>query len=194
MDSYYLSDVTSVATAQALARIGAAMVTLTPQLNGKPLSAAGREQALVLGAMLKESDLDRISGDIDTALKENGKSARGPSPTLKANLVPAVARYQTEAKALADLLGAMSQGKVVGREDFQRTAARADQATYDLWEKAISELDTVLGQRIGGFGTYRWHLILGTLLALALAVWICQANCRLIFLKEATRLAHWPAR
>ena len=100
MDSYYLADATSVTTVQSLNRIGSAIVALEPILRNGPSTAATRTQAAVFSAMLKESDFDRITGDIDTALKENAKSPRGQTPTLKATIEPVAARYKTDRKSV----------------------------------------------------------------------------------------------
>lgn len=169
-DSYYLSDVTSVTVVQSLDRIGSSMAALEPLMKRGKLSAADRTQAAIYNAMLKESDFDRITGDLDTAFKENLKSARGKSPTLQANLEPLAAKYKKDVQALIDLLAATGQGKTVSQEEFHRVAEKADQSTANLWEAGITELDALLVTRIDGFTRYRTKLAAGTFLSLALAL------------------------
>jgi len=170
MDSYYLADVTSVTTAQTLNRIGSAQVMLEPILQEHDVPASARTAMNVYSATLKESDFDRITGDLDTALKENAKSPRGQSPTLKANIEPAVARYKGDVQMLIDLLAASGEGKAVSQEKFHRVATRAGESSLALGEKSIAELDAVLQMRIDGFAKYRLKLVLGTSIALGLAL------------------------
>jgi methyl-accepting chemotaxis protein len=170
MDSYYLSDVSSATVPQAVGRIGLAMMTLEPSLNKGRLSLTDRTRATVFAAMMKESDSDRISGDIDTALKENARASRGQSPTLKAGITPALSKYQADMGNLISLLDAEAAGKSVSRDDFHQAAVSASGSAVDLWEKTAGELDTVLNMRIQGFARYRTGLYLGTLISLALAI------------------------
>jgi methyl-accepting chemotaxis protein len=187
MDSYYLADVTSVAIAQTLNRIGSAKVTFESVLANGKLSPADRISLAVVAAELKDSDFDRITGDLDTAVKENAKSARGVSPTLKAGIEPSVAQYKSAVQALIDLLGAAGRTKSVNREEFRQAVDRASQASLDLWAATLRELDVVLQMRIDGFSRYRTKLVLTTLLSLALAMFVLIATVRSVTnpLKEA---------
>lgn len=93
MDSYYLADITSVCAAQALERINSAETFAEQRMVGDRVPGAeDRAQVAVFAALFKQSDFDRISGDIETAVKENPKALRGPSPTLRRNIEPAAAR------------------------------------------------------------------------------------------------------
>ena len=170
MDSYYLADVTSVTTAQTLNRIGSVQIMMEPILQGHNVPASARTAMSVYSATLKESDFDRITGDLDTAFKENAKSPRGESPTLKANIEPAVARYKSDAQGLIDLLAASGRGKAVSQGEFRQIAARASESSLALGEKSLAELDAVLQMRIDGFAKYRLKLVLGTSIALGLAL------------------------
>jgi methyl-accepting chemotaxis protein len=124
----------------------------------------------VFSALLKQSDFDRISGDIETAFKENPKALRGSSPTLKRNIEPAVALFTEDSQRLVGRLGELAAGKAVGRETLRLAAAGASKSTADLFEKTSAELDALLAMRIGGFSAYRRTLTLGTALALAIAL------------------------
>ena len=168
MDSYYLSDITSVSVAQTLNRIGSAAIAMDSfPRDPKP---ADRTVAAVFSATLKESDFDRITGDFDTALKENAKSQRGASPTLKTGTEAALARYKSESQKLIDSLTALGAGKPARQEEIRQTTAGASQAALDLFGKTTAELDTVLEMRIAGFENYRLKIIGGTAVALAFAL------------------------
>ena len=171
MDSYYLADVTSVCAAQALDRIYSAAAFVEQHWQGGRLPGAeDRAQVAVYVGLLKQADFDRISGDIDTAFKENPKAPRGLSPTLKANITPAAARFKQDTQRLLDVLGNLAGGRAVSADSFEQATAMAGQATTDLFLKTSAELDAVLNMRIAGCAFYRWKLILGTALSLAIAL------------------------
>ena len=190
MDSYYLADVTSVAAAQTLARIGSARLLL--ESGGKSHRPAAAEQSplAITSAMLKESDFDRITGDLDTALKENAKAARGPSPSLKSAIEPAALRYKADVDRLIQMLATAGRGGALQPEEFRQVSARAAQTSLDLWEKTLAELDTVLAMRIEGFARYRQKLILGTCISLGLALWILFLTVRGVTVPLADAVAH----
>jgi methyl-accepting chemotaxis protein len=190
MDSYYLADVTSVTAAQTLNRIGSAQIMVEPLLKDGKLQPAALRAIAISSAMLKESDFDRIAGDLDTALKENAKSPRGPSPTLKPGIEPLLARYKNDVQSLIDLLAASGEGKAVGLDRFQEVAARASQSSLDLWEKTVSELDAVLQMRIDGYARYRLKLLLGTLFSLGIAVVVLVLTVRGITRPLTDVIAH----
>ena len=190
MDSYYLADFTSVTTAQTLVRIASVRATIEPLLNGGGLSSSAQTAAAVSCAMLRESDFDRIVGDLETALKENARSVRGPSPTLRTSLEPAIARYKAEVGSLIGALDAIRQGKVVSQSDFHELAVRSSQSSEDLWEKTLTELDGLLGMRIDGFARYRLTLVLGTCVSLAIAWIVLLLSIRGVTRPLAYTIAH----
>ncbi|MBC7926744.1 MAG: HAMP domain-containing protein, partial [Bryobacteraceae bacterium] len=190
MDSYYLADVTSVATAQTLNRIGTARAMVEPLLKNGALPVAAGTALTVFGAMLREADFDRITGDLNTAIKENARSPRGQSPTLKASIEPAVAQYKADVQGLMDLISAARQGKAVSIEEFHQVSSRASQASLELWEKTLSELDGVLAMRINGFTKYRLKILLGTSISLGLAMIILLLTVRGVTRPLTVAIAH----
>jgi methyl-accepting chemotaxis protein len=170
MDSYYLADVTSVVTAQSLGRLRAAALFVMPQMLAKgQVAPADRTQVAILAAAIKESDYDRMTGDLDTAFRENGKAKRGPSPTLKPEVQPAKARYEQAVPALLAQLNDLAAGKRVGADQLQAAFEQAEMATVELAGKTVTELDAVLKARIEGYAGYRWTLVAGTLAAAMVA-------------------------
>lgn len=170
MDSYYLADVTSVVTAQALNRLRATALFLARRMRGSAgLPAADRTQTAIYAAAIKESDYDRITGDLDTAFRENPKSQRGASLTLKSTVQPLKARYEQSLPALLALLNRLAEGKSVRGSELAKAFEEAGVSTILLCEKTVGELDGVLQARIDGFAAYRSKLIAGTGLALLVA-------------------------
>lgn len=180
MDSYYLADVSSICAAQMLNRIDSAAVFVEQQTQDRALSEEGRKQAAVFATVFRQSDFERITGDLDTAFKENTKAKRGASPTLKRNIEASLSRFTEDTQRYLGLLGELADGKIVSHESFHSASRRTSQSTLELFEKTVGELDTVLTMRIDGFSRYRWKLILGTLTALAIALVVFGAVLRSI--------------
>jgi methyl-accepting chemotaxis protein len=178
MDSYYLADVTSVSIAQTLNRIGSTMILVEPAMKSGRATDSDRRSLAIANALLKESDFDRITGDLDTAFKENAKSSRGPSPSLKIDIEPALATYKADVTAYLSLLSSGGQGKVASPAEFHLLAARANRSSLQLWEKTLPELDIILGQRIQHLSKYRRLIVLGTLLSLVFAIGVLTLSLR----------------
>jgi methyl-accepting chemotaxis protein len=183
LDSYYLADVTSVATAQTLNRIGSAMFAWQAASHGsgrkgEQVSPQTRTAMTIAAATLKESDFDRITGDLDTAEKENAHAARGASPTLKASIDSSLSRYKADVPALAEMFSAAGNGKTIDSAEFRQTVSRASLSSLDLWEKSLGELNAILQMRIDGFARYRLVLMTGTAASLAVALLILFLTVR----------------
>jgi methyl-accepting chemotaxis protein len=168
MDSYYLADVVSVVGGQTLQRIAEAAQYLTPALRSNQLSQPERTRMAVVAAALKESDVDRITGDLDTAIKENQKAKRGPSVTLKPTLERVLPGYKADLQHLLDLLSP-SNGRVPADAELQAAAHEASARSLELCEKSSAELASVLSARLAGFSANRRRMIAWMLAALAIA-------------------------
>lgn len=190
MDSYYLADVTSVAATQTLARIASARILVEQLLQARRHSSADLLPVAISAAMLKESDFDRITGDLETALKENAHSPRGASPTLKTAIEPASLRYKADVPRLVQMLAAAGSGAALKPEEFRQASERASLASLELWERTLAELDAVLDMRIAGFARYRLKLILGTCFALGLALAVVGLAVRSVTRPLADAVSH----
>jgi methyl-accepting chemotaxis protein len=195
MDTYYMADISSVASAQAIGRLRQASLLLLPQLPRQDfsrqdfsrqdfsrqdfsrqgssrtiqLSSPARTQAAIYAATIRESDFDRILGDLDTAVRENAKAPRGASTTLKSGLAGPRATYEKSTLALLTQLSQLAEGKGVPAASLQQAFALSGQSAAALSAKTVEELDGALRARIAGFAAYRVQLISGTLLALAIS-------------------------
>ncbi len=170
LDSYYLMDVTLVALPQTQDRISEIKSFL---VNHKTqLTPEDRIQVAVYSALLKQSDLDRITGDVQTTLNEDA-NFYGVSPTLKTNLVPAIADYQAKTEALIAALNAIASGKnAPGFDQFQQIADNALDASFKSWDIGVEELDTLLRERIRVLSQERTRSLIFATLALLLAVFV----------------------
>src|SRR5438876_2555308 len=68
LDSYYAMDVTLLALPQTQDRLAMVMAYGAARLQGQALSDQERQQFAIYATMLKEADLDRISGSLHSSL------------------------------------------------------------------------------------------------------------------------------
>jgi signal transduction histidine kinase len=129
-------------------------------LSRPDLSAGERTQCAVQASQLKESDLDRITLDVQTALAADA-NFHGRSESLQRNLPP-LARDLTEAtEAFLALLNplAATERPTVSRSDFAAAGTRARALSFQLSAEGSRELDRLLQQRIDDLNRARaWGL------------------------------------
>ena len=170
LDSYYLMDISSFVTAQSLDRLNTMKAFVSSRIGKRRLDEAERMQLSIYRAFADESDMQRIKGDLDTAMLENAKAARGPSPSLKPTLEPLAADYFTKQRSYLELLSKLVQGQSVSLAEMEAAELSARNSLMALAMAVTVELDKILEMRIAGYGSYRLKTIFGTLIALVLAV------------------------
>jgi methyl-accepting chemotaxis protein len=179
LDSYYLMDATLVALPQTQDRLA------TIQMLGEDVLASGkigesqRIQLAVAAAMLKEADLGRFMGDLQTALNED-QNFYGVSQTLQQNLPAAGQQYSKANEALLALLQKMvdAPDTPLSATEFDAAANEARRASFHLWRTGVEELDNLLQKRIDSLASSRlWALVL-TALALFVSVAVASRVVR----------------
>ncbi len=163
MDSYYLADVSSVVKAQALDRLNTLKAFVSSRPADRRLDEADRTQLSIYQALVDESDMQRIKGDLETAIVENGKAARGQSTSLKATIEPLVSDYVGKQKFHLGLLSRIAKGQSVSLAELHASDSSARNSLLALSMAASRELDKILEIRIDAYGSYRMKIILGTL-------------------------------
>jgi hypothetical protein len=162
LDSYYLMDVTLLALPQTQDRIANILAGGYAMLSGgQGLTPAQKTQLAVWAAQLKEADLERTVADLQTTFNEDA-NFYGASPTLVARIEPVRDRYAKATQALVDLLTtqAAPEAAPAAPEDFRRACLTARNESFQLWDVAVGELDTLLGIRIGRISrTMLWPVI-----------------------------------
>ncbi|MGH7143210.1 MAG: methyl-accepting chemotaxis protein [Planctomycetota bacterium] len=131
-------------------------------MSSSGLNLDEQEQLLVYLALLKESDVDRISTSAKLALAEDA-NFYGTSPSLQANLPKALQGYTTANDQFMKLLERIKDNDIMGitPEDFLATSAKVRAAAHDLWKVSNHELDVLLDTRIDAYRTNRlWTVIL----------------------------------
>lgn len=170
LDSYYLMDATLVALPQTQARLRQMRDfyrKLSPESSADPEIRANET---VHPALLKESDIDRITADFDTSYKED-PNFYGASPTLRNGTQPALDHYtQASNQAVAAL---RSFAKSQNRQELPGLVAALDaalSASFQLENASLDALDALLDHRIHG----RYESLLGGALGMGLAL-LCSA-------------------
>ena len=149
-----------------LASIAAYIATL--RREGE-LSAVERTQLSVFAALVRESDLDRINADVQTALNEDA-NFYGRSDSLQSGLPPALKSYENAVLELLNLLAATSTGSSPLDADAMLSAtAKARAASFLLWSTVAHELDGLLDKRIQHYRNSRSMSLGLTALALGFA-------------------------
>jgi methyl-accepting chemotaxis protein len=168
LDSYYTMDITLLALPQTQDRL-AQMVAFGQQALAQPLTDDVRRRLAVSAALLQESDLDRISADVQTALNEDPNFG-GPSASLQKNLPAAFERYRVATSAFIELTSAAASGATtVGPADYVLAGLAARDASFGLWHVSVDELDGLLEVRTADFRRTLYTGFGVTSLALALS-------------------------
>lgn len=183
LDSYYLMDATLVALPQTQERLAEIEMLGRDALRDGRMGNGQRMQLAVAAAMLKEADLDRTMGDIQTSLNED-QNFNGVSETLQQNLPPETQAYSKATEALLEVMRKMSDtpGARVTEAEFAAAASGAREASFALWNGGVQELDVLLQKRIDALARTRlWALALtalALLLAGAIAGWVIRSALR----------------
>lgn len=180
LDSYYLMDITLLAMPQMQDRIARSAIEMASFFSSPEISPADRTRLSVYSSMLREADIARMSGDLDTVLNEDATS-NGVSETLAPNLTPALKKALAAANGVADVLEArsMASGESLEEAAFLAMSKAALDESFSSWEVAVNELDALLELRIRTLRTSGMIaiviLLIGVSLALALSYLISRS-------------------
>jgi methyl-accepting chemotaxis protein len=179
LDSYYLMDATLIALPQTQDRLATLTALGDAVLRRPTLTPVERTQLAVQVALLKEGDLDRITGDVQTALNEDA-NFNGVSESLQSRLPPAVKEYTEANEALIALIQqcAGPDKTIVTAEAFGAAGNKAREASFKLWHIAIAELDGLLDRRIANDVRARNSSLLFAGLALLVSVGVATVVSR----------------
>jgi hypothetical protein len=183
LDSYYLMDVTLCALPQTQDRLSTIILQVGEWLrNGQAVS--NKTDIAVMAAMLRQSDQDRITGDIQTVLSED-KNFYGISESLQKNLPAANEKYVAANQAFLAMLDRVISGEnVPDAKTFEATGWTAREESFRFWQSAVSELDHLLVTRVG---TYRQHRLVSyvsiaaVLAMVTLIIWVIAHKLNVTF-------------
>jgi methyl-accepting chemotaxis protein len=167
LDSYYLMDVSLLALPQTQDRIADIIVNVEKILKKESISASDRIQIAVYAALLKDSDVVRVSNDIQTSLNEDA-GFYGPSETLQSKVSPVIAPYVSHGEKAVTLLNkvANSADATFPINDFRSTFEPLLSASFNAWPTASEELENLLKVRVAHLSKDRFSN-----LAISLLIW-----------------------
>ena len=171
LDSYYLMDATLLALPQTQDRLGAVMAHGQAALKQPAISNQERQIFAINATLLKEADLDRIRGSVQTALNED-PNFYGISPSFQARVPPALREYIASAETFISLTRSVvdSQQVVVKPEEYLAAGMKARDASFRLWKIADEEVNTLLQRRIESYQHQRARSLLVAACALLAAI------------------------
>lgn len=175
LDSYYLMDITLLALPQMQDRLQDITVTVESLLRRGKMTAQDRVDVAVMGALLKQSDLDRVTADAQTVLTED-PNFYGVSPTLKKNLDAATESLAADVGAFHAMLVKIADASqpLPSMDLFIETSQKAQEASFAAWDLSVNELDALLALRISALLANRMQSIVFAALALL-------ASCGFLF-------------
>ncbi|MCI0539740.1 MAG: methyl-accepting chemotaxis protein [Verrucomicrobiales bacterium] len=179
LDSYYVMDATLLALPQGLDRLAKLMQFGEGVLGRKSVSSEERTQFAVLAALMKEADLDRTKGSLQTAINEDA-NFYGKSEDLQKTVPPRLNDYASAHEEMINLARKLAATDAVTIEPAAFVAAgqKALDMSQALWQVGVKELDTLLQKRIDHYHHSRLVQIATTCLVLA---------CALIFVFAVSR-------
>ena len=165
LDSYYLMDATLLALPQMQHRLASIMAEA---IRLKNLPAPSDDDRLRFGvslAMLKESDLDRITADVQTSLTED-PNFYGSCELLQKEMPPLVEGLSAAINDFTSRAGSLDSAALGPLLD---SGLKARRLSFEGWRTSVHNLDLLLDARKGYYRTQRSQSLLWTALALGLA-------------------------
>jgi len=148
LDSYYLMDATLCVLPELQERVALVTTQFGPIVQAGVVSADARREAAVQAALLRQTNVARIDGDIQTALSEDA-NFYGPSPTLAPRLTAAQSAWHQAIDAYVAEVDGIAAGKPgVTRATLTAAGRAAHDASFEFWRTATAELDELLDLRI----------------------------------------------
>jgi PAS domain S-box-containing protein len=155
LDSYYMIDATLMALPQTQDRLAEMMAHGETVLDHATLSNPERQKFAIFARMLKEDDMERIIGSVQTSMNEN-PNEYGFNSTLTPRVQPVLSAYIQATQKFIDLTNRVvdSPNAEVTQQEYLLTGNAASAASFKLWRIADEELDKLLQIRIE---SYQWR-------------------------------------
>lgn len=174
LDSYYLTDVVATAAPQTIARIADISNYVIPKLaNIKEAEQDVRTELAVMARMLKEADMDRIVGDINTSFKEDA-NFYGTSPTLEKNLKPMLDKYVADGNKVVELLNSLAAGNAATEEEFGALVDAAAMSAHEMVDVANEEMVVLLERRIESYHNQETTMLIISIVGILISLVIYQ--------------------
>ena len=168
LDSYYVMDITLLALPQMQERLQNILAEKEKFFTSPPGESV-RIQAALHAALLKESDLSRITADAQTALNED-KNFYEATPSLQAKLPEAVKDLQRQTDVFVGLLEKISRGEAVTEAEFITAGDKTLESSFTSWRTISDEMHVLLSKRIASLESKRASSLYSAGLALFVAI------------------------
>jgi methyl-accepting chemotaxis protein len=181
LDSYYMMDITLLALPQTQDRITVILNRADLLLKKSEWSLKEKIDMASLGAHLKESDLARIAGDVQTSISED-PNFYGRQETLQSKLSASFKEYQNATESFLLEIEKIVNGEPnqVNAEEIMSSGKAAREASFRFWDVCVAEMDQLLKTRVNYFKSGRVKSILLSLTALAFACFLVWMIARSI--------------
>ena len=167
LDTYYLTDTTLGGLPQIQDRLQEIITYTEPLLHANKLSTEETAQIFSYSVLL-QSDLDRITGDVQTALSEDA-NFNGISESFQKNLPPITKELTDQVGTIITHLKDLSGGKNVKLETFLANGEKAFSTSFKHWAISTPEDNILLDKRIEAFKNTRNKYVLSGFLILFFA-------------------------
>ncbi|MEK6791832.1 MAG: methyl-accepting chemotaxis protein [Deltaproteobacteria bacterium] len=171
LDTYYMMDVTLLALPQTQDRLQEIMAYVDEAIKDGNLSLPERLQIGEYAALLKLSDIDRVSASLQTSINEDANFL-GVMPSLQQRAPEALKRYTAANEEYIALLAKLRDtGRVEATpESIAAIGQRAFNESFRLWDTSIEELDKMLQVRIDDYKADRILALILTILTVAASI------------------------
>ena len=146
LETYYIMDATLMALPQMQDRIQEIISYVDPLLLLGKLEINQRAQLFTYATLL-QSDLDRISSDIQTAIQEDG-NFHGISDNFQKKIQPITKQLSDNTRVLIANLKTLSSGNLLPIDQFLKNADTALTSSYKHWSISTQENNILLNLRI----------------------------------------------
>lgn len=169
LDSYYLMDVALLAMPQTTIRMFENQYNIQQNIDPLNINFTDRINLSVFNSSLKQSDIDRINGSINTTLEQD-EVFYGKSKSLLPNIKPEFDNYNNIAgNLLSETQKANSTDSPLNISNIFDDTNKLINASSDLWDNTLNELIILLNIRIESYKTGRLSTILIALFSVLIA-------------------------
>lgn len=164
MDSYSVMDAMNYAIPEFQIRLPEILGFVSMGVLEKPsLTYDEMEKLIQYSFAVQNMDLARISADVQAAIDSDEKYY-GKSPTLAANLTPALAELQSSTGDLTAALNqfAKSGAPKISQEQFAELVSKALSQSFTFGNVASSELSNLLNVRIAKYDQLKYSTLAAT--------------------------------
>ncbi len=179
MNSYNLADMTTTALPATQQRLAESAAVALDAINSKQITLSQRLMLAQYVAMLQQDDLNRVAGDIATAL-DFDKTSPDVASSLHEALDAPAQQYTSANQQYATALRQLSEGSApINASQLSKLASGARDQSFALWDAGADQLDFLLHRRIRLMLAQRLQLIVISSMVmaalLAMSAWVTSS-------------------